>query len=120
MPWTYHQADGTLYDPQGNAVASDAYSGAGVGRNNSAMEQMPNVGPIPRGTYQIEHSRHSPRTGPVSMNLTPQPGNQMFGRSAFMIHGDNRTHTASQGCIILRRDLREQIDRSDDKELTVQ
>jgi hypothetical protein len=44
----------------------------------------------------------------------------MFGRSAFMIHGDNRTHTASQGCIILRRDLREQIDRSDDKELTVQ
>jgi hypothetical protein len=120
MPWTYHQADGTLYDPQGNAVASDAYSGAGVGRNNSAMEQMPNVGPIPRGTYQIEHSRHSPRTGPVSMNLTPQPGNQMFGRSAFMIHGDNRTHTASQGCIILRRDLREQIDGSDDRELTVQ
>jgi hypothetical protein len=54
------------------------------------------------------------------MNLTPRPGNQMFGRSAFMIHGDNRTHTASQGCIILRRDLREQIDRSDDRELTVQ
>jgi len=120
MPWTYEQRTGTLTNPEGRVVASDGYSGAGQGRNNPAMEREPNVGPIPRGSYQIRGARHSVRTGPVSMDLSPNVGTSTFGRSAFLIHGDNSTHTASHGCIILRRDVREDINRSTDRELVVQ
>lgn len=120
MPWTYNQTTGSLRDPQGQAVASNGYSGNGQGRNNSAMEQTPNVGPIPRGRYRIGHARHSTHTGPVSTDLTPQTGTNTFGRSAFLIHGDNISHTASNGCIILPRSVREQINSSTDREIVVQ
>lgn len=120
MPWTYNQTTGSLRDPQGQLVANDGYSGAGQGRNNRAMEHARNTGPIPRGRYRIGNARHSTHTGPVSMNLAPQTGTTTFGRSAFMIHGDNISHTASNGCIILRRPIREQINSSTDRELVVQ
>jgi hypothetical protein len=120
MPWTYNQRTGTLTAPDGQLTATDGYSGAGQGRNNPAMESEANVGPIPRGIYQIRSARHSVHTGPVSMDLAPGTGTHTFGRSAFLIHGDNLTHTASHGCIILRREVREQINGSTDRELIVQ
>ncbi|BCQ27646.1 DUF2778 domain-containing protein (plasmid) [Caballeronia sp. NK8] len=120
MPWTYNRTDGTLTDPQGNVVARNGYSGAGEGRNNPAMEDVQNVGPIPQGSYAIAHARHSTRTGPVSMDLAPEVGTHTFGRSAFMIHGDNLSHTASHGCIILPRSTRTQIEESADRRLVVQ
>jgi hypothetical protein len=120
MPWTYNQTTGSLRDPQGQVVAEDGYSGAGQARNNSTMEQMSNVGPIPRGRYRIGNARHSVHTGAVSMDLRPQTGTNTFGRSAFLIHGDNISHTASNGCIILRRNIREQINSSTDREIVVQ
>lgn len=120
MPWTYTRSTGTLSDPDGNIVARNGYSGAGDGRNNPAMENVRNVGPIPRGSYRIGNARHSVRTGAVSMDLTPETGTATFGRSAFMIHGDNLDHTASTGCVILGRPVREQINRSADKGLIVQ
>jgi hypothetical protein len=55
------------------------------------------------------------------MPLTPDPSNEMFGRSAFFIHGDNPqlNHTASDGCIILIRPLRADISNSGDDDLIV-
>ena len=50
--------------------------------------------------------------GPRVMRLTPQ-GHTAQGRSGFLIHGD-RTHTASEGCVILDRTVRTQISRSSD------
>lgn len=120
MPWTYNQRTGTLTAPDGQVAATDGYSGAGQGRNNPGMENQPNVGPIPRGSYRIRSARHSAHTGPVSMDLAPNVGTDTYGRSAFLIHGDNLTHTASHGCIILRRDVRVQINQSTDRELIVQ
>jgi hypothetical protein len=39
------------------------------------------------------------------MNLNPLPGNECFNTNrdcnTFRMHGDNATHTASHGCIIL-------------------
>ncbi len=119
MPWTYAQATGVLQDPQGTIVAT-GYSGSGVGRNNSFRESESNVGPIPRGTYGIGNARRSANTGPVSMNLAPTSTTHTFGRDAFLIHGDNASHTASHGCVILPRDIRERISGSTDKELVVQ
>ena len=120
MPWTYSQTTGVLTDPSGNVAASNGYSGAGRGRNNQSMENVANTGPIPRGSYRIGDAHHSAHTGPVSMNLSPAGATNTFGRSAFRIHGDNLSHTASQGCVILGRDVRERINGSTDRTLIVQ
>jgi len=42
-------------------------------------------------------------TGPTkaTIRLKPDPSNEMYGRDAFLIHGDNSTESGSQGCIIL-------------------
>jgi hypothetical protein len=56
--------------------------------------------------------------GPHVMKLAPD-GHDARGRSGFLIHGDNLRHDASTGCIILSRDIREQISRSGDNVLEV-
>ena len=108
--WTWDQSNGLLFDPGGKRV-SGGYSGRGEGLNNPAMQDKRATGPIPRGVWRIGKPRNSVRTGPFVMDLTPLPGTQTFGRSAFQIHGDNRlaNFTASSGCIILRREVRERI-----------
>ncbi len=53
------------------------------------------------------------------MRLTPVPGTQTFGRDGFLIHGDNRRHDASQGCIVLDRTARNRIATSGDTRLNV-
>ncbi len=53
------------------------------------------------------------------MRLAPVPGTQTFGRDGFLIHGDNRRHDASQGCIILDRAARDRIGNSADTRLNV-
>ncbi len=103
-------------------VATGAYSGHGEGVNNPAMESVPNVGPIPAGVYSIGPAKDPvDQLGPIALPLTPIGGQEMFGRSAFFIHGDNAAmdHTASDGCIILPRSAREYIAASDCKVLVV-
>jgi hypothetical protein len=55
------------------------------------------------------------------MNLTPDPANEMFGRSVFRIHGGAHEHPelSSEGCIILMRPIRIRIDMDSDKDLEV-
>ena len=116
--WTYSQGTGRLTDKNGKVVAT-GYSGKGQGKNNCDMQHVKNVGPIPRGLYTIEEPRRSEKVGPFAMDLTPYPKNEMHGRSAFLIHGDNRDGTASEGCIILPRKVRNLIWDSDDRILLV-
>lgn len=117
--WTYEQRSGDLlYD--GKVVAS-GYSGAGEGKNNPEFQWKPNVGPLPQGYYTIGPPHETPTHGPYVLTLTPFPQNQMFGRSAFLIHGDSikAAGTASHGCIILGRIAREAIWQSGDRTLKV-
>jgi hypothetical protein len=116
--WTYSQGTGKLFDPQGNHVAT-GYSGKGPGKNNCEMQHVRNVGPIPQGIYTIGQAYNSAKVGPFALPLTPDPKNNMFGRSAFLIHGDNKTGTASEGCIILGRMIRDKISYSVDRVLKV-
>jgi hypothetical protein len=55
------------------------------------------------------------------MRLTPSGGQDMFGRDGFLIHGDNAKHdkSASEGCIVLERGIRNKISASSDHQLTV-
>ena len=126
MPWTYSQTKRTLLDPDGN-TAGTGYSGHDEGYNNHDAQDKRNIGPTPVGDYGIGESfRHNP-AGPVTMRLTPLHRTNTFGRDGFMIHGDSADHAAnpgphnsiSHGCIILSRDLREKIDASTDKVITV-
>lgn len=117
--WTYEQSSGRLL-LDGELIAT-GYSGHGAGVDNATLENVPDVGPLPRGKYMIGTAIQDPLTGPVSMHLVPDGTNEMFGRGGFLIHGDNSAcnHTASEGCIILPREVREQIAGSDDRMLEV-
>lgn len=118
MSWQYQISTGEITDQDGSLVGT-GYSGNGEGLNNSSMTNVPRVGPIPVGTYTIGEAYHDPEKGPCVMRLTPDPNNEMFDRSGFLIHGDNPTHTASEGCIIQGPVTREAINASDDKTLVV-
>jgi len=103
---TYSQSTGqmTCVDSNGGPpVSSGGYSGTGPGRNNPASQCVPNVGPIPTGTYTIGTPFNSSNTGPGAIPLTPNPGTDTCGRGNFQIHDNNRSNDASRGCIILPR-----------------
>ena len=54
------------------------------------------------------------RYGFSHWRLDPFPSNDMYGRSGFYIHGDNPRgdKSASEGCIILARPIREAVEKS--------
>ena|SRR5215469_4753705 len=117
--WIYNQANGTLSRDQ--QLVGEGYSGFGDGKNNPTMQDEPNIGPIPRGTYEIGSPHDTPAHGPHVMSLSPVVGTDTFGRGGFLIHGDAIASpgTASHGCIILARDLRDKISGSGDTQLQV-
>jgi hypothetical protein len=116
--WTYSQGTGKLTDKDGKHIAT-GYSGKGQGKNNCEMQHVKGVGPIPRGLYIIGKPYDSKKVGPFALPLKPNSENEMHGRSAFLVHGDNRDGTASEGCIIVPRRVRHVIYDSGDRVLNV-
>jgi Protein of unknown function (DUF2778) len=117
--WTYEQSTGRL--SRDGAEVGIGYSGMGAGKNFGPMQNVPNVGPIPIGNYLIGDPEDDAETGHYSIPLIPDPANEMFGRSAFRIHGDNPAHigASSEGCIILQLPVRMEIHESADRQLQV-
>lgn len=117
--WEYSQSTGQL-KRDGNLI-SLGYSGFGEGKNNPEMESVPNVGPIPKGLYEISAPYDTTTHGPLVMALVPQEGTNTFGRSGFLMHGDSIEHPglASHGCIIVNRVVRVLVGGSGDHWLTV-
>lgn len=97
------------------------YSGQPECKNDPTQCDQHDRGPIPPGRYTIGEPHDSPTHGPFAMKLTPDPSNEMYGRSAFMIHGDSASHpgAASNGCIIAPRAVRETVHRLNDRDLEV-
>jgi hypothetical protein len=118
--WTYQQSTGNMLDASGNLVCT-GYSGAPAGKNDPTKQCLQNVGPIPRGAYTIGAPQNTVTHGPYVLPLTPDPANNMCGRTGFLIHGDSIQNpgTASQGCIILNLTCRQQIWTSGDPGLQV-
>jgi hypothetical protein len=119
VTWKYEQENGQL--SQNGADVAIGYSGAGGGKNNPAMQEAQRIGPIPRGRYTIGEPVNTETHGPYVLRLTPDDANDMHGRSGFLIHGDSvkAPGTASEGCIIMPRWVREQIWNSGDLDLEV-
>jgi Protein of unknown function (DUF2778) len=119
--WKYSQSTGTLTAPDGT-LAGQGYSGNGADLDDPAAEGVIGRGPIPQGEWQIGEFSTYPHLGEIVAPLQPSPGNTMDGRDGgFFIHGDNAemNHTASDGCIVLARPLREAIADSGDTGLLV-
>ena len=78
------------------------------GRNNPTAQQIHCIGPLPQGWYDIGAPITHPHLGPLAFPLTPDPANEMFGRSDFFIHGAGGADPAnsSEGCIIQAHDVR--------------
>lgn len=117
--WQWDQSEGEL--SHDGAHISNGYSGRDRGLNNPNMQAAVGVGPIPRGMWRIVSVGDSPNTGRFTIRLEPEQGTETEGRSAFRIHGDNSrlNHTASHGCIILPRVVRDKIWNSGDRSLRV-
>jgi hypothetical protein len=120
LAWTYSQKTGELQQ-DGKHVGS-GYSGAGVGKNKPEMQGAHNVGPIPAGDWTITGPPiNTSEHGPYVLRLHPEPETETFGRGGFLMHGDSKEHpgTASEGCVIMPRAVREQVWKSGDRDLEV-
>lgn len=137
--WTHSQSGGTVTDPTGK-IAGSVYSGRGEGKNNPIMQDIhggcrssqgewvpvdglsaDDWGPLPQGFYTIQPPVDTATHGPFVLWLTPDADNEMYGRSAFGIHGDeaNTLQIASEGCIVAYPGLRHLIAGSEDVQLQV-
>jgi hypothetical protein len=118
--WTYAQKTGDLL-LNGLRVGT-GYSGFDNGKNNPSMQAVANLGPIPQGDWTIVGPPINTAThGPFVLRLEPANGTNLFGRSGFLMHGDSieTPGTASHGCIIMPRNIREQVWQSGDTALQV-
>ncbi len=127
--WTYSQSTGVITNGQ---TVGHGYSGAGEGKNNPAMDHVENVGPTPRGWFTMAerlectslpcadcHGQEKHKHGPDVIRLIPDPENEMHGRAGFLCHGDNLTHTASEGCIVQDHTTRMAMHQSADRRIQV-
>jgi hypothetical protein len=76
------------------------------------MDKVPNIGPIPRGDWTIAGPPvDSKDHGPYVLKLNPAPSAETHGRSGLLMHGDSKEHpgSASHGCVILTRAVREDV-----------
>lgn len=123
MSWKYSQTSGILEEPDGVTVAGVGYSGKGAGLNNPDYQNIPDVGPLPQGSYEMGKAYNSAKHGPLTIPLTPLEGTETFGRDEFKCHGDEKEHPgmhqASLGCLIMGRAIRERLNASPDHTLQV-
>lgn len=125
MAWIYVQRSGKIYQPGGQSLAC-GYSGGNCGKhpegkNNPAMQDQHNIGPVPVGLWHLSAPQDSPTHGPYAMDMTPDKDTNTYGRSGFKMHGDSIVHpgNASDGCIIMPRFVRERIWESGDHDIEV-
>ena len=103
----YNRQAGILTDDAGDVIADGFYAGMNLGKNNPAMQEVHNVGPLPAGVYTIGQLMIHPPGDPLRhlgpcMSLTPDPATVMFGRGGFFFHLDNPLHpgSSSNGCVV--------------------
>jgi len=118
LGWVYVQATGIL--SHGGEPVGKGYAGHGQGLNNPKLQMVHNLGPIPKGVWEIGIWFDDHHLGVCVAALRPTD-QDTFGRGGFFIHGDNfkMNQTASDGCIILSRQLREAIKNSKETQIEV-
>ena len=128
LTWYYDRRTGAIHwddpatPPCDFVLKGYGFSGKkGVWRNNPERQHEKGKGPIPAGRYRIGNRRACKSDGTPLDNfpLIPDPSNNMYGRSGFLIHGGNPEGDPSQGCIIASKAIRDAIEQSGDRDLVV-
>lgn len=106
--WEYLIAEGVLL--LNGEVVGRGYSGAPGYVNNANAVAVKGKGPIPPGEWFFSRAPWSSK-GPQVLSLMKGTETETYGRTAFMIHGDNKrmNRSASNGCIILPRSVRDRM-----------
>lgn len=124
MTWTFAIKAGELLDSTGKHVAF-GYAGGNEGKNpegvnNPLMVSVKDVGPLPPGFYTFGEPVEHSRLGPFAIPLLPDTTNNMMGRGDFYCHGDTTpSGSASEGCVIMPRAIRNELWASTDHRLQV-
>lgn len=114
---SYDQASGetNLHDTAHTEFLGTGYSGRGVYRNRPSADHIKGFGPIPKGWYTLAGpydnyvNSEGHHLGNCVFRLVPDKGTEMYDRTGIDLHGDNKTHDASEGCIVLGPAIREHI-----------
>jgi RHS repeat-associated protein len=86
--------------------SSDTFvSGNNGGKNNPDATDIPFVGPIPVGDYEVGPQN----PGTTRRNLTPLDGTDTQGRDGFQTHGCGNPDTCSEGCIAATTNTNRQL-----------
>ena len=126
MPWTYKISTGEMFSPNMVFVAK-GYAGMGIDKNDPTKENVPYMGPLPEGEYNIGPAIDHTKLGPIALPLKPLSfvgpagSDFMYKRGGFFIHADSLDHPgqASEGCIVLPTVARMMINENADKTLKV-
>lgn len=115
---TYSIKNGTLRDARGGLMTDKGYSGLGEAKNKPGQQHVEDRGPIPEGNWRVKEitdPNYRPDLTRPIYRLDPDEVTRKRVEAmdrkpdTFLIHGDNTTHTASTGCIIVDRNTREQL-----------
>ena len=130
LTWYYDQRTGDVWWDDPNTPEFDpVYKGRGFAgssgehRNNPSSEGIEDNGPLPKGRYRMGFGHSKTRSGRRMVGgciwLEPDGSNDMHGRGGFLIHGGSADGDPSQGCIVLGKALRDEIEASGDTDLVV-
>lgn len=108
------------YAGQQTIRVPEAYSGSlsAGGYNNPSVQRVNSVGPIPNGTWNatgvaqtLTSSGGQTRPHQNVIHLNPAPGTDALNRTNIRAHGDStaRPGDGSNGCLILPRDVRQDL-----------
>ena len=109
MNINYDQATGHITD-EGENLLAVGWAGNGDGKNNPAMQDVHNTGPLPQGLYEVADWEHDHNGLGHDVVALHQVEGETFGRDDFFIHGPsvNPDHYGqeSKGCIVVPREDR--------------
>lgn len=112
--WTFEIPTGRVFNPDGS-LDGTGYAGGNLGKvpeavNNVDYVDVPFVGPLPPGEYDMVELIPESHLGPNAIRLEPRPGDDgtfawLHGRGEFYVHADLKdraTHprSASEGCLV--------------------
>ena len=110
---TFSQSSGAVSCTDGMSgdvyYHANGYAGLAFGKNNPDWQDVPFIGPLPRGCYRVGSPTNRGHTGPNSLPLvplfSPDLSNSFRDLNSSRIHGDainkDRQGKASNGCPVL-------------------
>lgn len=115
--WVYSVTKKTLWKNSGGVVTSRCNSGHDGATNISALEDMEDIGPIPRGTWQILNGFDSKSAGAKTIPILPLD-HKARNRTGFTLHGNIGRIPQANG-IAMPLSVRNKIDKSKDKVILI-